>query len=70
MQDDEHVIGSEGAARGDARAHAAVAHAAVTPARRVASADLFAGSREIEIEHNGRHYRLRITQAGKLILTA
>ena len=40
------------------------------PARRMSSADLFAGSREVEIEHNGRRYRLRITQTGKLILTA
>lgn len=30
--------------------------------------DLFNGSREIEIEHNGEIYRLRITRQGKLIL--
>jgi hemin uptake protein HemP len=38
--------------------------------RRVTSADLFAGGRELEIDHNGRRYQLRITQTGKLILTA
>lgn len=30
---------------------------------------LMAGAREIIIEHEGREYRLRITQLGKLILT-
>jgi hemin uptake protein HemP len=39
-------------------------------ARRISSADLFSGAREIVIEHDGRHYQLRITQNGKLILTA
>ena len=38
--------------------------------RSMSSADLFAGSREVQIDHNGRCYRLRITQTGKLILTA
>lgn len=49
--------------------------AAETPAsgaaiRRVSSEALFAGTREIEIDHNGRLYHLRVTQTGKLILTA
>ena len=39
-------------------------------ARRISSADLFSGAREIMIEHDGRLYQLRITQNGKLILTA
>ena len=39
-------------------------------ARRITSNDLFSGAREIIIEHDGRQYRLRITQNGKLILTA
>ena len=39
-------------------------------ARRVNSIDLFSGAREIVIEHDGRLYQLRITQNGKLILTA
>jgi hemin uptake protein HemP len=30
--------------------------------------NLFNGGREIEIEHNGEIYRLRITRQGKLIL--
>ncbi len=37
---------------------------------RISSDELFAGSRELAIDHNGRRYQLRITQAGKLILTA
>lgn len=38
--------------------------------RRVASRDLFEGRKELVIDHDGREYRLRITQNGKLILTA
>jgi len=37
---------------------------------RVASAELFSGGRELVIDHEGRQYCLRITQNGKLILTA
>lgn len=40
------------------------------PPRRISSRDLFSGSREIVIEHGDRLYRMRITQNGKLILTA
>ncbi len=42
----------------------------VTPQRTTAysTAVLFGGAREIEIEHNGEIYRLRITRQGKLIL--
>jgi hemin uptake protein HemP len=36
--------------------------------RSVRSEDLFQGRQEIQIEHAGRAYRLRITRAGKLIL--
>lgn len=43
--------------------------AAATGAR-FTTGDLFNGAREIVIEHNGREYRLRITQQGKLLLTA
>ncbi len=39
------------------------------PKRRVNSAELFAGGREVIIEHNGEEYRLRITRQWKLILT-
>jgi hemin uptake protein HemP len=35
----------------------------------VSSADLFRGRREVVILHNSEEYRLRITRAGKLILT-
>ena len=38
--------------------------------RRVASEALLGASRELVIVHNGREYRLRLTQNGKLILTA
>ena len=38
--------------------------------QRVNSTALFGRSRELIIEHNGREYRLRLTQNEKLILTA
>ena len=38
-------------------------------ARSVDSRSLFAGQRELTIEHDGVAYRLRITQHNKLILT-
>lgn len=37
---------------------------------RLNSGDLMQQRREIEIDHEGRIYRLRITQLNKLILTA
>lgn len=37
---------------------------------RVSSESLLGAKRELLIAHNGREYRLRITQNGKLILTA
>ncbi len=37
--------------------------------RRITSDELFAGCRELVIEHSGEEYRLRITSKGKLILT-
>ncbi len=40
------------------------------PLRRVSSSELLDGQREVEIDHAGRLYRLRITQLNKLILTA
>lgn len=49
---------------------AAAAAQAVKPVKRVSSAGLMDGGREMEIEHGGRVYRLRITQLNKLILTA
>lgn len=41
---------------------------AVEP-RLVSAADLFGDAREVIVEHDGQHYRLRITSNGKLILT-
>ena len=40
------------------------------PVMRIKSQDLFQQMREVEIEHDGRIYRLRLTQLNKLILTA
>jgi len=37
---------------------------------RISSRDLFKQGREVEIEHDGRIYRLRLTQSNKMILTA
>ncbi|WP_430765593.1 hemin uptake protein HemP [Roseateles flavus] len=37
--------------------------------RRLQSRDLLGQDRELEIEHAGQLYRLRLTQLGKLILT-
>lgn len=46
--------------------------AGVVPAApiKVASETLLGHRRELVITHNGREYRLRVTQNGKLILTA
>jgi hemin uptake protein HemP len=38
--------------------------------KRLTTAGLMENQREVEIEHAGRIYRLRITQLNKLILTA
>lgn len=40
------------------------------PVERINSRDLFQQMREVEIAHEGRIYRLRLTQLNKLILTA
>ena len=37
---------------------------------RIRSHQLLGERGELIIEHNGREYRLRLTQSGKLILTA
>jgi hemin uptake protein HemP len=50
-----------------ASCNTAVAEQSVT---RINSGDLFRQMREIEIAHEGRIYRLRLTQLNKLILTA
>jgi len=41
-----------------------------TPEKCLTTEELFGGAREIALLHNGRQYRLRITQQGKLLLTA
>jgi hemin uptake protein HemP len=38
--------------------------------KRVSSESLLGARKELAIAHNGREYRLRLTQSGKLILTA
>lgn len=38
--------------------------------RQVSSDELLRGAAELVIVHGGREYRLRVTQNGKLILTA
>ena len=43
---------------------------AAEPPPRLYSTALFGTHREVVIVHNGREYRLRLTQNGKLILTA
>lgn len=40
------------------------------PLPRFKSSELFQNTREIEIDHNGRIYRMRLTHLNKLILTA
>lgn len=41
-----------------------------TQVTRIKSEDLLQQQREVEIDHHGRIYRLRLTQLNKLILTA
>jgi hemin uptake protein HemP len=44
--------------------------AASSPITRIKSTELFQKMRELEIDHAGRIYKLRLTQLNKLILTA
>jgi hemin uptake protein HemP len=44
--------------------------ATAIPKHRVSSSILFGPRKELVIVHNGREYQLRLTQNGKLILTA
>ena len=39
------------------------------PRKRIATVDLMQGAREVILLHEGEEYTLRITKAGKLILT-
>ena len=45
-------------------------HTQKEPLLRLSSHELMQHMREIEIDHDGRIYKLRITQLNKLILTA
>ncbi len=56
-------------ASNDAPASAAQVSSQNAPAR-IKSSDLLQKTREVEIDHEGRIYRLRLTQLNKLILTA
>lgn len=47
-----------------------ISQTATSGAMRIKSEDLLQDQREIEIDHQGRIYRLRVTQMNKLILTA
>lgn len=49
--------------------NAASPHAAQAQAARLSTEALFGTRAELEIEHKGEIYRLRITRTGKLILT-
>ncbi|RJF99525.1 hemin uptake protein HemP [Noviherbaspirillum saxi] len=52
------------------RPAAALVTGAHAPVMRIKSEDLLQQQREVEIDHHGRIYRLRLTQLNKLILTA
>ncbi|MBI2807726.1 MAG: hemin uptake protein HemP [Planctomycetes bacterium] len=52
----------------DLRAENPAGQESENPPRMVSAQELFAGEREICIEHEGEVYRLRITRRNKLIL--
>lgn len=52
----------------DAETPAISADSAQPAVRRLSSADLLQGEREIHIAHGDQVYRLRVTRSGKLIL--
>jgi hemin uptake protein HemP len=47
----------------------AASHLSSSQRRRISTADLMQGDRELIIIHKGEEYVLRITKTGKLILT-
>jgi hemin uptake protein HemP len=53
----------------DESTHAVASAAVAVPRPRVASNEILRGSAEVEIDHRGVLYRLRVTSLGKLILT-
>jgi hemin uptake protein HemP len=60
---------AEAAASGATAHPGAPRDVVVVACRSLPSADLFRGDREVVILHGKEQYRLRITRAGKLILT-
>jgi hemin uptake protein HemP len=66
-RDMPNSAGGEGAA--GAHAHSETPRPAVPVPPRVSSRELLGRNRELEIEHAGALYRLRLTSLGKLILT-
>lgn len=50
-------------------AHAAADAGRQTPVRAIDSDALLGGAQELQIQHRGTLYRLRLTSLGKLILT-
>ena len=62
------LIGSLSAAPAP-KPDASVSVATPLRAARYSSQAIFAGAKEVEIEHEGALYRLRLTSLGKLILT-
>lgn len=54
----------------DGSRHGVPADQSASQTLRIRSEDLFRQQREVEIDHQGRIYRLRLTQMNKLILTA
>lgn len=67
MHAEKSILAPAGAALPAAARSTAPAASSV---RRLTSAGLMQDQREVEIEHGNKVYRLRITQLGKLILTA
>ena len=63
-------LGSHGGPHGpDGSMRTAAGTGATGPRPRVPSNDILRGNPEVEIDHRGTLYRLRVTSLGKLILT-
>jgi hemin uptake protein HemP len=67
--DDHRLRAAPAGATSDLREHMQAPAPGHTRPRRLASASLFGGDNEVEIEHGKAIYRLRLTALGKLILT-
>lgn len=62
-------LGPHGPHEPDESMRAAATPTATGARPRVPSNDILRGSAEVEIDHRGTLYRLRVTSLGKLILT-